>query len=362
MHDLRSMTLPEMESLFLNQYNEKRFRATQVFEWINRKLAVSFDEMTNISRGLRSRLSVAGDISIVKIKEKYISNDGLTTKYLFELGKDTIIESVAMKYFFGWSVCVSTQAGCRMGCVFCASSYGGLSRNLSAGEICAQVYEMQKDIGERISHIVVMGSGEPFDNYDNLLKFIKIITHERGLRIGARHITVSTCGLTDKIREFANEGLQVNLAISLHAADQQLRESLMPITKKNSLEELFSACRDYSIKTGRRITYEYALIAGINDSASCAVILAKKLKQGSLETPHGGETALRAPGNFAAPHVNLIPLNEIPGKAYKRSDRKTVEIFMKTLTRYGIETTLRRTLGDDVNGACGQLRSEYLRK
>jgi len=340
------MTLAEMEALFINEYQEKRFRAAQVYEWINKKQAGSFDEMTNISAALRSRLALSCNISTARIKEKRVSSDGLTTKYLFELEKDTIIEGVAMKYSYGWSVCVSTQAGCRMGCVFCASAdtgkkSSGLSRNLTAGEICAQVYEMQKDISGRVSRIVVMGSGEPFDNYENLLKFLRIIISKQSLNIGARHITVSTCGLTNKIREFADEGMQVNLAVSLHAADDELRKTLMPIARIYTLGELFIACAEYSAKTGRRVTYEYALIAGVNDSVSCAERLARRLK-GTLS------------------HVNLIPLNELPDGEYKRSSRKAVEAFTQTLMRCGIETTVRRGLGGDVNGACGQLRSEYI--
>ena len=341
MRDLRSMTLVEMEALFLNEYNEKRFRAVQVYEWINKKQVSQFNEMTNISIALRSHIAQDCCISAVQIKEKYVSDDGFTTKYLFELEKDTIIESVSMKYSYGWSVCVSTQAGCRMGCAFCASTDRGLSRNLTAGEICAQVYEIQKDIGARVSRIVVMGSGEPFDNYENLLRFLKIITSEQGLQVGARHITVSTCGLADKIYMFANEGLQVKLAVSIHAASDELRRILMPVAQKYDLNELFTACTEYSSKTGRRVTYEYALIAGVNDFLSDAEMLAQRLK-GTLS------------------HVNLIPLNETPGRAYKRSDRKTVERFAKILTRYGIETTIRRGLGSDITGACGQLRAEYV--
>ncbi|MCL2698696.1 MAG: 23S rRNA (adenine(2503)-C(2))-methyltransferase RlmN [Defluviitaleaceae bacterium] len=344
MRDLRSMTLPEMEDVFVNEYNEKRFRAAQVYEWINKKHVTSFGEMTNVSAGLRSRLALDFHISSSRIKEKHISSDGFTTKYLFELEKDTIIECVAMKYSYGRSVCVSMQAGCRMGCVFCASTVfagGGLSRDLTAGEISAQVYEIQKDIGERVSRVVVMGGGEPFDNYENLIRFLKIIISERGLNLGARHITVSTCGLADKIREFADEGTQVNLAVSLHAPDDGLRKTLLPIARKYELNELLSACVYYSEKTGRRVTYEYALIDGINDSADNAKTLGALLK-GTLS------------------HVNLIPLNEIPEGIYRASGKKTVEAFALSLTKQGIETTVRRGLGGDVNGACGQLRFNHI--
>jgi len=343
LHDLRSMTLTEMEALFVNEFNEKRFRATQVYEWINKRQAASLCEMTNIPSGLRAGLALVCNISTGEIKEKYPSGDESAIKYLFELEKDTIIEGVAMKYSYGWSVCVSSQAGCRMGCVFCASAGGGLSRNLTAGEICHMVYMMQKDIGERVSRIVVMGSGEPFDNYDNLLGFLKIITSRQGLCVGARHITVSTCGLADKIRMFGDEGLQVNLAVSLHAPDDGLRKTLLPVARKYEINELFAACAEYSAKTGRRVTYEYALIEGVNDSVSSASSLARRLRN-------------------TLSHVNLIPLNQIPGVVYKPSAKKAIEAFAQTLMRSGIETTVRRSLGSDVSGACGQLRSKYIRK
>ncbi len=339
MLDLRSKTLEELEDYFLS-IGEKKFRAKQVYEWINKKNVTTFDEMSNLSKDLREKLSAQTIISEMKIVKKLESSEDGTIKYLFEMEKDTIIESVLMRYSYGNTVCVSTQVGCRMGCKFCASTIDGVLRNLTAGEICAQIYEIQKEIGDRISNVVLMGSGEPFDNYDNVVKFLKIINSKEGLEIGQRHITISTCGLVDKIQEFAFLGFQANLAISLHAPNDEIREAIMPVAKRFKIDEIIHECIEYSKITGRRVTYEYALIKGINDSKACATQLGEKLR-GTLT------------------HVNLIPMNEIPEIDFLSSDKKDVSQFAAVLSNFGIETTVRRKLGSDINGACGQLRRGY---
>jgi len=340
--DIRSLTLSEMER-FIISLGEKKFRALQVFEWINRKLANSFDEMTNLSKELRSKLSEQSYISEIKILEKLESAELLndkTKKYLFQLENKTIIESVFMEYSHGNSVCISSQAGCKMGCVFCASTVNGIERDLTAGEILAQVYEIQKDTGEKISNIVVMGSGEPFDNFENVMKFLEIINDEKGLNIGRRRVTISTCGLVDRIYEFAEQNLQTTLAISLHAPNDKIRKQIMPIAKRESMEELLLACKYYSNKTNRRVTYEYALIDGLNDSIEDAKELGAKLRRTLC-------------------HVNLISVNEIAERNYKGSSNEKALKFSKTLEQFGVVTTIRRKLGSDINAACGQLRNSY---
>lgn len=340
--DLKSMSLEELQ-IFMGSIGEAKFRAKQIFEWLHKKQAGDFEEMTNISKNLREKLSNEAKISYVKILEKHVSKQDNTTKYLFALENDNIIESVLMRYNYGNAVCISTQVGCRMGCTFCASTLDGVERNLTAGEMLSQIYEIQKDTGERVSSVVLMGSGEPLDNYDNVLKFIRLLNDKDGLNIGQRHITLSTCGLIEKMYNLADEGLQITLAVSLHAPNDEIRNKIMPISKKNNMERLFEACKYYSDTTKRRITFEYAMINGVNDSIDCARELSEKLR------------------NMLC-HVNLIPVNDVKERNYKKSSGETVEKFAEFLNSKGIETTVRRKLGSDINAACGQLRKGYIER
>ncbi len=320
---------------------EKKFRGSQIFEWINQRAVYDFSQMTNLPKSLRQALNQHAYFSDFSLKEKLVSKDG-TVKYLFSLGGsegEDLIESVLMEYDYGNSVCLSSQAGCRMGCSFCASAIGGLTRNLSAGEMTAQVGEIQKDQGKRISRLVIMGCGEPLDNFDNTVAFINLVNHKDGLNIGQRHITLSTCGLVDRIYDLARLKLQINLALSLHAPDDKTRRSLMPIGKTFSIDETLEACSYYAKTTGRRVTMEYALIKDVNDSKQQAHDLSRKLA-GKLF------------------HVNLIPLNQVR-ENYERSADETAELFKSILVNRGIETTVRRRLGDDIAAACGQLRHDY---
>jgi len=332
---LTDMEINELEQYF-EELGEQKYRAKQVFGWVHRG-ACSFDEMTDISNALREKLKEAADISTLKIVDCQISKEDGTRKYLFELSDGNVIESVFMKYKFGNSICISSQAGCRMGCVFCASGKEGLSRNLSAGEMAEQILKVQKDVGEKINHIVVMGTGEPFDNYDNLSKFIRIVNDKQGMNIGMRNITVSTCGIIPKINAFAQDFPQVNLAISLHAPNDEIRKKLMPIANKYNYEDLMSACRDYTQKTGRRITFEYTLIAGQNDSMKHAEELTTKLQ------------------NLLC-HVNLIPMNHVREFKFSSTARDEAGKFLKKLQMKGITATIRREMGRDISAACGQLR------
>lgn len=338
--DLRSMTTDELQ-VVVCELGEPKFRAKQIFEWLHKKNVNTFDEMTNISKSMREKLAEKYKISNLKIVEKKESKDG-TVKYLFALDNDNIIESVFMRYSFGNAVCVSSQAGCRMGCSFCASTLNGLEYNLLAGEILEQVYEIQKDTGERVSNVVLMGSGEPLDNYGNVLKFIRLINDENGLDIGQRHITLSTCGLAEKILLLKEEDLQITLAVSLHAPNDEIRQSIMPVAKKYSMDELLNACKNYADTTKRRVTFEYALIKDVNDSIECAKELSHRLK------------------NMLC-HVNLIPVNDVKERNYKRSSETAIQDFADYLNSKGIETTVRRKLGSDINAACGQLRRGYLK-
>ena len=339
--DIRSMTMEELAA-YIESIGEKPFRAKQIYEWVNNKLVAGFSEMTNLPKALRELLEHNAAISKIDMNKKLVSSKDGTRKYLFELEKDTIIESVLMKYDHGNVACISSQAGCRMGCVLCASTQNGLDRNLTAGEYAAQIYEIQKDIGERIDSVVIMGCGEPFDNYDSTIKFLKLITSEEGLEIGQRHITVSTCGLVDKIMDFAHEGFKVNLAISLHAPNDEIRKEIMPVAKRFKLEETIEAGKYFTEKTGRRVTYEYALINGINDNGDHARELGKKLKN-SLS------------------HVNLITMNSVSGRRFKGSSKEAAEAFCKVLMSCGVQATVRRKLGNDIDAACGQLRNLKLR-
>ena len=338
--NLKDFSLEELEEYF-ETAGEKKYRAEQVFKWIY-KGACSFDEMSDIPVDLRERLKGTAEISAIYLMDRLISESDGTRKYLFALPDGNNIESVFMKYKFGNSVCVSSQAGCKRGCVFCASGRSGFARDLTAGEMADQIVKVQNDTGEKINHVVVMGVGEPFDNYDNLAKFIRIINDKRGLNIGMRNITVSTSGIIPRIKCFSNDFPQVNLAVSLHAVNGEERNKLMPGLAEYGYEELIKACRDHSNKTGRRVTLEYALISGFNDDVYHADELASKL---------AGMLCL----------VNLIPLNSIIEAPYAPGAGSAAELFLKRLKRRGIEATLRRGLGCDISAACGQLRSSVNR-
>ena len=340
MRDIKSMEMKEL-SEFMTELGEPGYRAAQVFSWLHAKRARSFDEMTSLPKALRERLSAPAYISGAEILEKQVSDADGTVKYLFALEKDTIIESVLMKYGYGAAVCVSTQAGCAMGCTFCASTLGGMSRDLSAGEMLSQVYEISRDSGESVNHVVLMGSGEPLENYDEVMGFIRIINSPEGAGIGQRKITLSTCGLTDKIDKLSEEGLQITLAVSLHAPEDGIRNKIMPVSRKYPMEGLLAACRRYAEKTGRRVTFEYALIKGVNDSDQCAKRLAARLK-----------------GMLC--HVNLIPINGVAERKYEKSGETRIAAFAEALRAGGINVTVRRELGSDINAACGQLRKRHL--
>jgi len=338
--DIKSLNLEELKQEML-RIGEKPFRAKQIYEWIHVKLAQSFDEMTNVSKQLRELLSENYDFNTLKEVNSLTSKNQETTKFLFELQDRRVIESVLMKYHHGNSVCISSQVGCRMGCKFCASTLGGLERNLAPSEMLEQIYQIQRISGERVTNIVVMGTGEPLDNLENLLKFIEIITDANGLNISARNITVSTCGLVDKIRELASRNLQITLAISLHAPNDQLRKEIMPVAYRYSIDELLKACEFYYEKTGRRITFEYSLIENVNDKPEHAKELASKLKGLNC-------------------HINLIPVNPIKERDYKQSTNKNIQNFKKLLENYRINVTIRREMGADIDAACGQLRKSYM--
>ncbi|WP_028043856.1 23S rRNA (adenine(2503)-C(2))-methyltransferase RlmN [Candidatus Stoquefichus massiliensis] len=318
--------------------DEKKFRATQVFEWLYRKNIQNFNEMSNLSLDLRQKLISHFEIGPLKIIEKQISKDG-TIKYLLALSDGGLIETVLMIHEYGRSLCVTSQLGCNMGCLFCASGLLKKQRDLSAGEMVNQVLTVMNDTGERISHVVVMGTGEPFDNYDQVMNFIHIINHAKGLAIGARHLTISTCGLCDKIEKYANEGIQTNLAISLHAPNDEIRDQLMPINKRFPMDDLRKSLQYYIEKTNRRITFEYILLKGVNDHIIHARQLAHYMR------------GLNA-------YVNLIPYNAVDEHGYQQTDYKDVEIFKDELLRLKINVTLRKEHGRDIDGACGQLRAK----
>ena len=335
MISLLDYTYEEMEKLF-QELGEPKFRGSQVFDWIY-KGAKDFDEMTNIPGALREKLKSNYTVGLLKVLDMQVSKTDGTRKFLFGLRDGNAIETVFMKYKYGNSICVSSQAGCRMGCKFCASTVKGLSRNLTAGEMIGQILTAEAEAGEKINHIVVMGTGEPFDNYENLAKFLKIVHSEKGLSISNRNITVSTCGIVPMIEEFAKDFPQVNLAISLHGAIDEKRSSMMPINNKYPLAELINASKEYTLKTNRRITFEYTMVNGINDSDEDAKLLAGLLK-----------------GILC--HVNIIPLNKVEGNGFDTVSRNRAEEFAKLLEKSHIPVTVRRELGGDIDAACGQLR------
>ena len=338
--DLKSMTLEELEECMVS-LQEPKFRAKQLYEWMHRHLAFSWDEMGNLPKKLKEKLQNQGYVMHgVKKADCFISKLDGTRKYLFELYDGNIIESVLMKYKHGNSVCISSQAGCRMGCKFCASTLGGLDRNLEPSEMLSQIYFIQKDTGERVSNVVMMGTGEPMDNYENVLRFLELITSEKGLHISQRNVTISTCGIVPKIRDLAQEHLQITLAISLHAPNDEKRRELMPIAKKYSMEELLDACRYYFHETRRRMTFEYSLVHGVNDTEEDIRELTALLKHRNC-------------------HLNLIPVNPVRENNFKRPDKKTAGIFQNKLEKNGINVTIRREMGSDIDGACGQLRIKH---
>ena len=334
--DLRSLNLNELEEEIV-ALDEKKFRAIQIFDWMHNKLIDDFSQMSNVPNSLIDKLSESFMIYPVKKEKMQESQIDGTRKYLFRLHDDEYVESVFMSYSHGNSVCVSSQVGCRMGCKFCASTIGGLVRNLTAGEILAEVYEIIKDTKERVSNVVIMGTGEPFDNYENVVKFIRLLSDEKGLNISGRNITVSTCGIVPKIRQFAKENLSATLAISLHATNDETRRQIMPVALSYSIEEIIDACAYFFDKTKRRLTFEYSLIAGVNDSDKNAEELSKLLRNLNC-------------------HVNLIPVNPVTETAFKSPSKEAALSFKNKLEKNHINVTIRREMGRDIDGACGQLR------
>jgi 23S rRNA (adenine2503-C2)-methyltransferase len=339
--NLLDMDQTELQQM-LEGIGQQKFRAKQIFQWLGRGIS-DIDEMTDLSKTLREQLEQISCIDSPDCIRKMVSKIDGTTKYLFKLSDGNTIESVLMRYKYGLSVCISSQVGCRMGCKFCASTKAGFVRNLTAGEMLGQILYIGKDAAERIGNVVIMGIGEPFDNYDNVMKFLRLIHHPDGLNMGYRHLTISTCGLLPEIEKFTRENMQVNLSISLHAPNDSLRKEMMPIGSKYSIDKLISACKIYTELTKRRITFEYAMISGVNDSAEAALELASRLR-----------------GMLC--HVNLIPVNPVSGTGLNQSNRKSMDDFKAILEKSGIETTIRRELGSDINAACGQLRISEMKE
>lgn len=336
--DIKSMTLAEIKKAFQAE-GLPAFRGLQVYRWLHRGVE-SFDEMSDLSRDLRQKLSEKYYISVAIIEKKRVSRYDNTIKYLFRLHDGQYVESVLMEYHHGYSICISTQAGCKMGCTFCATGQGGWFRDLAPSEMLAQIQAAQKDSGNRVSNIVLMGMGEPLDNYENVLRFLELVSSDEGMNIGARHISLSTCGLVDKIYDLADKKLQVTLSVSLHAPNDQIRSRTMPVNRKWNVEALLKACRYYAETTHRRISFEYAMIQGINDTDACAQELARRLK-----------------GMLC--HVNLIPVNDVTGANYRKSSQDRLQKFSKILSDKGIPVTVRRTLGSDIEASCGQLRGKH---
>jgi 23S rRNA (adenine2503-C2)-methyltransferase len=338
--DIKSLYPDELKE-FIKEIGEKPFRAAQIFEWLHQRRVSSYKDMTNLPAALREKLSERYPITFLKKADCLISKKDGTRKYLFELEDGNVIESVFMKYHHGNSVCISSQVGCAQGCRFCASTIGGKLRNLKASEMLEQIYRIQEDTGERVSNIVVMGTGEPFDNYEQLVRFIRLITNEKGMNISVRNITVSTCGIVPKMYDFADEKLAVTLAVSLHASNDETRKKLMPIANKYTIAEVIEAAKNYYNVTGRRVTFEYALAAGENDSDQDASRLALLLK------------------GFPC-HVNLIPVNPVDERDFKPTHHEETVKFQNKLEKNRINVTIRREMGSDINGACGQLRKSYI--
>ena len=341
MTDIKSMTKDELKNL-MTELGEKPFRAKQIYSWLHEHLVTSYDEMGNIPGKLKEKLKDYPIAALEMVDEQVSAIDG-TRKYLFRLSDGNVIESVLMRYKHGNSVCISSQVGCKMGCRFCASTIGGWTRNLLPSEMLDQIYRIQSITGERVSNVVVMGTGEPMDNYDNIVRFVHLLSDENGLNISQRNITVSTCGIVPKIYELAKEKQQITLALSLHAPNDEKRQELMPIAQRYSMDEVLDACRNYFQETGRRITFEYSLVAGVNDSDEDARELSSRIHDINC-------------------HVNLIPVNPIKERSYRRSTHLAVENFKIKLEKCGINVTIRREMGSDIDGACGQLRKSYMEK
>lgn len=341
MENILDYTLEELSSWFLAN-GESKFRAKQVFSWIYKEVW-NFNDMKNLPKPLKEKLNENFVIGIPEVIHEYRSKEDDTKKLLLRFSDGNIVETVIMKYKHGNSICVSTQVGCRMGCKFCASTLNGRVRNLTSGEILSQIMIAQHVIKERISNVVLMGSGEPLDNYDNVIKFLHLVNAEYGLNIGQRHITLSTCGIVPNIYRLSKENLSITLAISLHATSDEKRKKIMPIANKYSIKEILDACKDYIEKTKRRVTFEYSLVKDVNDGIEDAKSLGKLL-------------------NNMLCHVNLIPVNEVRENSFKRSSDKVINNFENTLKDLGIEVTVRREMGSDINAACGQLRRSYLEK
>lgn len=339
--DIRSM-FPEELAQQCKEMGLPSFRAKQIFRWLHVDCVDSFDEMTNLPKLLREELIDKFEIFNCTIENKQVSLYDSTVKYLFRLHDGEFVESVLMKYKYGYSLCVSSQVGCRMGCTFCASTLGGVIRSLSASEILAQIIAAQKDTGVRVSHVVMMGMGEPLDNYDNTLRFLRLANHADGLNLSMRNISLSTCGIVPNIYKLADENLQFTLSVSLHAPNDALRSAMMPVNRKWPVDVLLKACRDYTAKTSRRISFEYSMVRGVNDSDACAQELAKKL-------------------NGMLCHVNLIPVNAVDETGCVGSTPQRVQQFAAVLESCGVNVTVRRTLGADIDAACGQLRKKQMK-
>ncbi len=337
--DVKSFYLPELEEK-IKELSLPAFRSKQIYDWLHKRGVMSFDEMSNLPKELRSSLASIFEIYGCKIEKKFASTVDDTVKYLFRLHDGELIESVLMHYKYGYTLCISTQVGCKMGCAFCASGLNGFVRNLMASEMLSQIHAVQNDMNVRVSHIVLMGMGEPLDNYDNVLRFLKLVTNSDGLNIGMRNISLSTSGLVDRIYDLLSQRLQLTLSVSLHAPNDEIRSKIMPVNKRYPVRELLKVCKKYTQLTSRRISFEYAMISGVNDSDECAAELSKKLK-----------------GMLC--HVNLIPANEVEENYFKKSSEDRLERFTAILKKNGINVTVRRSLGSDINASCGQLRSRH---
>ena len=336
--DIRAMYMEELET-WMKAEGQPAFRAKQVFQWLHEKYVASAEEMTNLPKALRTKLCESGIVTIKEELRQESASDG-TVKFLYRLQDDQMIETVFMRHDYGNSVCISSQAGCRMGCRFCASTIGGLVRNLTASEMLEQIYASSRAMGERISHVVVMGTGEPLDNYENLIRFLRLLTDEKGYNLSARNITVSSCGIVPRIYDLANENLPITFALSLHAPTDEERKELMPVAHRYTLAETLDACRAYFDRTGRRVTFEYSLVKGKNDSREQAMKLAKLLAGMNC-------------------HVNLIPINPVEEREYEKSDQDSIAKFKLTLEKNHINATIRKSMGSDIDAACGQLRRKY---
>ncbi len=337
--DIKSMNGAEIAQVCAS-LGLPKFRAGQIHSWLQKIGVSSYDEMTNLSKDLRQALSEKYPIHSCEIELKRVSQIDGTVKYLFRLFDGEYIESVLMKYKYGYTLCISSQVGCKMGCMFCASTKSGCVRNLTAGEMISQIHAAQRDMNIRVSHVVIMGMGEPLDNYDNAMKFLSLAGDSDGLNLGMRNISLSTCGIVPKMYELMEKNLQITLSVSLHAPENDLRSKIMPVNKKYPLADLMKACRAYVKKTSRRISFEYAMIAGVNDTPECAKKLASLVK-----------------GMLC--HINLIPANEIDESSHKRSGEKTLKEFCDILRSQGVNVTVRRSLGSDIDASCGQLRSKH---